>query len=1372
MPLTPEEQAELSALEAKYEGPPAGAWERAGRHLGNFPLHVTQNLGRSAVGLYNMVTGASDEEGAALQERWRRYSEDPANAAMRFDEPRGAPQGFAQNAVDLLGRDVAPVIGEAVALPFGAPKTILGKIGTEAARGAVIGAQSGNFGDTAKSALMWGASGGVAGIPGKTLLAGAGRAAGQAAIPVVEAAIDPEREILSRETGINALVQGGFGALTDPQLGGRLTRSLLRRPNAAPETPPETLGPPNPYEVAPEGYSTPLMRLRELTVWEQMQRDNRASGINTRESIPDDFHGTPQAAVEGLPPASTPPVEPVPIETPTPPQQQGPAPSPKRSLLRKSQAAGAQTESPLQSKPGEVEALEKALVDKHSELNSAKAAVKFDPTAADDIPGLERDIATIQQAIANRRPSQPATEGGEQAKLGGLMDLLKREQGGANVQALSTLGGGAGGAALGYATGDTEEERLRNAGFGLVAGLGLGYAAPRAIAAGRQLLRRESTGTPASAPPPETTPARQGEVQPEGSPLSKPTDKVGQVNSLLERHRLEPDSAKKTGLWDQAKKLMATMTDEEKDRLNFKVGRPILGGIAGGLLPADDEQDRAKNIAAGAVIGVASHGLKRILPSGQAARTLLAEAKNQTGEKTLLKRAQVGLLNKLDAGKQSGTIRADERSKGISGEAIRPAATATQALREPQMEAARTNPVQFKAMDDFVNSDGTNEAALRAAVPDKTIADALVESKRSQIKLQKIISAAENTERADLIDKTLGTYGRRAYAIDLKPDQWRKDSALFQKVVDQWHSAAPSLDRGEVEMTLDRYLADRQNGREFTPPSSSKISQKLYIAKKPLTPELKQLLGEITDPIERQTLTTQKLSQSAKQAEFINQVSREAKDDGTPFVLDYAGLSAAKKAGKDVSDYVRLGEGRALGKLANKYVPIDVQRVLEPPPPGVMEMLGKLPGFRQLTGLSKEVVTVGNPATHARQIVQMPLFMLAARANPKFLHEALGALADPNSATSRMLREENIIGANFAHSELGKVATKLGKNPGLLTNLRNAARTAYGLPDDALRATTYLAALKRFGGNKNKALDWTQKFTPNYGAANPLTKGLRNLPVVSPFVTFTSELLRISKNLANETIHGQTAADKAMAALGLSGLFGVGLGIDAASRASLDPKERKEWDSMERMMPDYQKYQAKWVQGKNKVGGRDFVGMSSLTPGGDILTLARMIEAGDWMNVLQRNPFVGIQAPMLKALVDTQRGENEFTGQPIETGGDVAQRWAEVFVPPVIPPGYEGKKLLKLAQSGGTVEDPRSGRMDDWGRAAKRNLLGVNVQSAKRDSLLRKQSFERDEKLRRIASQGKAELRTTKDPQQRQVIQKRTLLKRQQVQQEYGRLLR
>lgn len=611
----------------------------------------------------------------------------------------------------------------------------------------------------------------------------------------------------------------------------------------------------------------------------------------------------------------------------------------------------------------------------------------------------------------------------------------------------------------------------------------------------------------------------------------------------------------------------------------------------------------------------------------------------------------------------------------------------------------------------------------------------------------------------------------------------------------EWANLGALASNPAVPAPIQTVLANASNLKQLTPLEQRQIALLAgnkalgqaerdfarKVGERTILPEsFRNLMGEVKNPIQKELLTVANLAKSGGAARYINEIANAKTKTGGNFAMSDAEWTAAGGAGR-AKELVRLTrsdkEGSPnLGRLADKWVTPDVARRLteaqnEAGSGLVVQML------KGATSISKQAVTVFNPGTHGRQIAQAPIMMIAGRVTPKGLADTFSAIRkmanDPNNPLWRQLREDHILGANFSNQEIRQQAIDFFKTKSGIRKLGGKTiegiRKLYGAPDDLVRISAYLSALQKYGGDRRKAIDFVNRFTPNYGQVPQAVAWARNIPVVSPFLSWTSEMVRISKNLAGELLNGETVKDRIWAATALAGLTGFGSGVSAIGKRLMSKEDREEFEKSEKLMQSYQRNQAKLplagfremigLDSKNKAGGQDFLGLQSLTPAGDLVSFAQSLLKGDYDAVMKENPWVGLHKnPVASAMIDAVQGEHHFTGDKLETMGEKARRVAEAFVPPVnpfnlpnvisggaiptsdklpllgkLPPfsglGFEDRKLKRLSANNGEYTNPNTGQYDSTPRMLIRNL-GFNIQSTNLNNLRRNVGFDTQSKIR------------------------------------------
>lgn len=869
------------------------------------------------------------------------------------------------------------------------------------------------------------------------------------------------------------------------------------------------------------------------------------------------------------------------------------------------------------------------------------------------------------------------------------------ESGATSLPIVSSAAGGAGGALFGYATGEDDESRAQRAvGYGL---LGAGIGALPAAKIGTRLNEASRKLD------------QRGEMVSGDRSAGESAIRFAQTNFNLGRSNetlraLEKGLGTKSRLLgevDAAWKPFAPMADAVlADPAAKKVGDTFLDspGLAGDIAALD----------ASPVPTEYKDALKTLKSAQREGQMILA-----SGEKDLRKRALYGQTMGTFA-TRAYRIFTDPK--------------AWQKARQSDPAVWQTN--KQAVVDQWQN--GPLKGMDRADI-ERSLDSHLAELERGQ---DPVLSPGESTSK---ISQSLYTHRR-----DFKPDDWDFLDNLSRdpNLPAGADSVLAKMAAGKTaDPSEQAFLGVLAKSKKLAPDTTTKLRE--LAAKEILTKEYRSLLGEIDDPMERQFYTLNKIFGSVAQAKTFKEILGTKLPDGRPMAMNYDELRLARGSGKNTDDY-RLVEGTGYGALDGKYVPRDAADALKalvdkPAQAAWMTMMARVNSW------AKEAVTVLNPGTQIRQALQTPFFLAAARVNPADLPGAWKALRDPKNPLWREMQENRIIGANFAQNDLLKLADGivLGKKKGLFTKAREKARELYSVPDDFVRASAYISAKKRFGGDIAKAVDFVNQKTMNYGQVANAVKVGRNIPVVSPFVSFTAEMSRLTKNLFGDLSNG-SAGDKIHAGAALAMLYAAPLALKSMmEQTTLTADERKEWSAAEGLMPSYQRSAIKIPFGRNKDGSFRFSSLGPWTPAGDLISGVRSALKGDVEAVVSENPIFGFhKSPLASAAIDAISGTHHFTQKKLK-GMDRVERVSEAVLPPWL--GYEspdkeisfggfaGKKLFRgfNEQADGTLGTPNTftGMTETPGTAIS-SLLGLNIQGVKPASLRQSQRNAAEGELR------------------------------------------
>jgi hypothetical protein len=1372
MPLSPEELADFEQLQARAtpqaQGPAEirGFFPRLWQGTKNIPGGMVEGIGQ----IGNLI-------GSAATGDFERMMPDEENPATIFPFYRevDAPKDIAE-----LSGDVIPAIakelpfilgpqaaGTGLARAAGAGPTLARVIGSVAAGGLSgarhslpeAGIQAGEFGTGQLAAEF---------IPGGTIPRTLARMAAQAAVPLIGQAARGNNP-LSKEglvqAGVQALSQGVFDAPKVMQ-----ARRLMR---AAPEqtAPPEPQPTVHPGpEQAPTNYQEPTF---EQLFPEHYAEQNIQTGPIHGDVRPYARASTPEMPAE----IGGPRVQ---------PSGQGQAPAAAETV------AGPRVVSTAIQLPDGGVVTGKSWDAAHPTMLMEALDRGVDPVEFPKALGFIVEDANGVRRFANRteageifglKPGKELTSehlrgeaSAETQAAPSSPETMKLGRTGTTGATLNPLLGaitraGIGGAA-GYATGDTEEERVRNA-------LLLGAGALVGPAVGRKLIGAARSLKPAL----EAAARKESGVTGNMAP------------SLLGKGVLKAEEYFNLG------KKPETVTASER-------GKGALADIANRVTPALQQNEAAFREAwadpAKRAIG------EKFLASPGAATDVAAldAAAVPQGFKDWLKAARA-------AKREAQPILAEAEA---SNSARRKLIQATHGNWQTNVYQIDADPKNWRLNEALV----PKVVAEMKAGPLKDFDEATIEANLRQHLNERVRGTDQNLAKrtGSRIDQTL-----YEHLMDLTPKQWEFIDTM---------ASDPRMPRGAGPI-LQKFFSDKSidpSGQTFLKAMAGNkaltdTERQMFREigeKKVITQNYRDLLGQIKDPAQRELYSLNKLFANIAQAKTISVIADTALESGAKlaYTADTSGakivpsakaweqartnaLTSGNKALYDeLSGYVQLPESASLGKLSGAMVPRDVRNTLNE----IQSTMGAVSRFfSKANSVTKEVATVWNPSTQIRQAAQTPFFMLAARVNPAQIVNAIkvvaadtrfGKATGTTGAVVSELHQQHMLGANYSEAELNQFARKLATgntgNPivkGLKT-VRSAVMGLYGIPDDLVRAAAYLSHKPRFALEaakkgltgpaaeqyaRDKATMFVNRYTMNYGQTSKAVKIGRNVPGLSPFLSYSSELTRLTKNMLQDIATG-SASDKLWATTGLAALYAFPVALASwAKNKFLTPDQQKEWDRTERLMPQQQRGQLKLVTGKNKKGSFEYQGLNPWMPAGDLVSMIQNAAKGDWESFNATQPFFGWQkSPLASAVIDTTiKGEHSFTHQPIDTPKKVAGRIAEAFTPSLTPGvGFAGKKLQRAftRNDEGTLGeiDPRTGNVINP-QSALLSLAGVNQQVANPTLLRKRAEQEVERKLGDAKRELNTVLRSGAPSTQKKEAQKRFLLRRQEIQEEGRRLL-
>lgn len=473
-------------------------------------------------------------------------------------------------------------------------------------------------------------------------------------------------------------------------------------------------------------------------------------------------------------------------------------------------------------------------------------------------------------------------------------------------------------------------------------------------------------------------------------------------------------------------------------------------------------------------------------------------------------------------------------------------------------------------------------------------------------------------------------------------------------------------------------------------------------------------LGEIKDPTERMVYTFQKIYPSSIAGKIYDLLDNSLDQFGNKFA--YAGdeltnarsliKSEIAKGGDDVASlqarlkqlesYTPLPEGASYGKLSGKFTDRFVRdQISTYDTPYKWMDQSIIRGIAAINQAVKINRTVLNPLTAIRNYAQLPMFMLMARATPKDVFDATRVIwKGMNPELLSVMRQKHILGVDYAAQEL---TTNLGAmvsgslDADLATRIVKQGYSKlhdfYQQPDMLQRAGAFISAQRRYAERMglppmdsrviDAATDYTDRFTMNYGTVPRVVKAARQLPFVSLFVSYTSEITKILKNLVvDATTKGIHSDDRMHAIMALGAMAAIPALLTTAFESNLNKNDLADWKKLRALQPDYARSRFYLPTSRDEKGNFHYMDMTSLIPADSYTQMIKAALQGDHQAFVAANPIASLQdTPLLNIATEQVSGKDLRTGQSIQNFGRVKEVMKELL-PPILPPGYEGTRIM------------------------------------------------------------------------------------------------
>lgn len=453
-----------------------------------------------------------------------------------------------------------------------------------------------------------------------------------------------------------------------------------------------------------------------------------------------------------------------------------------------------------------------------------------------------------------------------------------------------------------------------------------------------------------------------------------------------------------------------------------------------------------------------------------------------------------------------------------------------------------------------------------------------------------------------------------------------------------------------------------------------------------ISPEFKEMLGIYKDPLERMGFTGIKLVNGARSAEFFNEVAKGSKENGLKFAYSepewerqiatlqhqasYGFTPEARAAARlkleEVQGYVRNRRGNDQGRLSGMFVDVRMRDQLANYDSAKQLYTNPfVRGLMETTNAIKYGQVILSPLQFVRQVYQMPVLGLMAKTFPADWSKAFKTLVTDKSAAGvaerQRLKRLGVLSGDPVGGMLRRDMRAMidGTIDALLNDKLKAGlhnwEEIWRTPDLIIRTSAFQrkeAELLTKGLSAedaaNQALNHMNRYTMNYGAVPPIVVKGRQLPFINQYLSFSYEMLRITKNLAQDALKGDPYAIGVMTTLTTLPFL-----IQQMSESQLSDKDKDEWNKVKNLGPAYNRHNFRFVQRREANGDFRYIDFTPLVLQAPWLISFKAAMAGDSASMNAANPVFGWEnTPMLNVAATLVTGRNRHSGEQLYGAAD------------------------------------------------------------------------------------------------------------------------
>lgn len=541
------------------------------------------------------------------------------------------------------------------------------------------------------------------------------------------------------------------------------------------------------------------------------------------------------------------------------------------------------------------------------------------------------------------------------------------------------------------------------------------------------------------------------------------------------------------------------------------------------------------------------------------------------------------------------------------------------------METAFDAPVTGKQLLKYFKenpSDDLRQAVFEALTGQRSIFElpaditGIVQKMREDVDaLSRVIAqtAAPNDRLKAVIERNLGRYLGRHYKL-FERKNWRPSNEVISRAKAKLREMHPNTIGKASSQELNGIIENIISKGDVTFHRGDRridIPQKHFVKRKDIPKEIRDLYGEITDPVWAYLKTMADQSTAAHNADFLSKISGmegvfKDKPDETHF--------------KQIPDVARWGAVR--GKFTTQEVNDFLIEAIDPVDSGRFRFVEKL-----IVNPFKWTKTVASLPSHPRNFLGNTMFSVLAGntitnpANIPYYWKALRVIMGKEGkyrGTWKELVRARVADTQFWGSEMPKLMAEMISDPvSWPDKIMNTVKwpveklgELYNNEDLIYRVSAFLK-YRDNGMTVNQAAQEVDKWFTNYARLPKAVKTARRIGVFGPFLSFKANTARILINAAKESGEGIKKGNPAPA-LRLAFVVSFIPLLQMAMRTvfDIDDDEKKNLDKLQDMGPIYKRNSTP-IYYRTAEGSIKAFDLGYIWPTGDFQKAAKASLAGD-----------------------------------------------------------------------------------------------------------------------------------------------------------------